>query len=210
MKCERAIDVLLNEHATAEAAEIDFATEHLRQCEDCQSALTALEMLEDTRTLPIPGPSGGAFERAMQRATHVSHAVGSAPGRFALGMVAGAALAAAASVAVFILLPQTPGPVVEAPPQIVLARDEARPVSISLDSAQALEDAEIHLSLTGQVGLQGFEGQNELRWRTNLDAGANQLTLPLVSLGAGGGQVLVEVRHANGRRVFVFDVAATG
>jgi hypothetical protein len=71
-------------------------------------------------------------------------------------------------------------------------------------------DAEIHVSLTGQVGLQGFEGQNELRWRTNLDAGTNQLTLPLVSLGAGGGQVLVEVRHANGRRVFVFDVTAAG
>lgn len=210
MKCERAIDVLLEQHLSVEPAELEFATEHLRNCSDCQAALTALELLEDTRTLPVPEPANGAFERAMRRATRVSHSIGPARGRFALGMIAGAALAAAASVAVFMLVPLAQNPAVDAPARVELALNETRPVSISLDSTAPLEDAEIHVVLTGQVGLAGFEGQSELRWRTHLDAGANQLTLPLVGLGTAGGQVLVEVRHASGRRVFVLDVAARG
>jgi hypothetical protein len=64
--------------------------------------------------------------------------------------------------------------------------------------------------LSGAVGLDGYEGQRELRWRTNLDPGVNQLTLPVIATGAGGGQVLVEVLHEGKRRTFLVDVSARG
>ena len=66
--------------------------------------------------------------------------------------------------------------------------------------------AEIHVVLTGSIGLQGFAEQRELRWTTDLDRGVNQLTLPLVALGPSGGQVMVEVQHGDKRRTFVVDV----
>jgi hypothetical protein len=91
-------------------------------------------------------------------------------------------------------------------PEVTLALNETRDINIAVDTAMALDDAEIHVELTGAIGLAGFEDQRELRWRTNLDAGSNQLTLPVIALGPRGGQLLVEVLHREKRRKFVVDV----
>lgn len=93
-------------------------------------------------------------------------------------------------------------------PQVTLALYEPQDVSIAVDAPSALMDAEIRVVLTGAIELDGFEDQRELRWRTNLDAGANQLTLPVIATGAGGGQLLVEVAHGQKRRTFIVDVRA--
>jgi hypothetical protein len=91
-------------------------------------------------------------------------------------------------------------------PEVRLALGQVREVSMSLESPEALANAEIRVSLTGGVGLQGFATQRELKWMTDLDRGINQLTLPLVGLDASGGQVTVEVQHGSKRRTFVIDV----
>ena len=97
-----------------------------------------------------------------------------------------------------------------AAPEVTLALNESRNVNVALDSPAMLADAEIHVVLSGAIGLQGFASQRELRWRTDLDRGVNQLTLPLVALGGGGGQILVEVTHGEKRRSFVIDVHTNG
>jgi hypothetical protein len=102
--------------------------------------------------------------------------------------------------------PQDPS----ATPQIAMAMNEQRDISISLTSPETLTDAEIHVVLSGEIGLEGFEGRKELRWRTNLDRGDNQLTLPVIALGTGGGQLLVEVVHGDKRRTFVVDIHGLG
>jgi hypothetical protein len=123
--------------------------------------------------------------------------------------VVGGALAAGVAVAVTVwwLQPGTPG--VTANPQVLLALHEVRPVNVSLDSPESLQGAEIHIVLTGAIGLEGYAEQRELRWVTDLDRGLNQLTLPLVALGPSGGQVMVEVQHGDKRRAFVVDVQTT-
>jgi len=220
MSCERVLDLLLEEPASGSALELESAQRHLATCENCQSAFTAVELLERDRVAALPAPSSGAFERAMLLATHQaqlaqSNAAGSGSRRFLLGMIAGGALAAGVAGAVIMLTPLSQSPLSQSPqsdavPGIELALNETRAVSISLDSSRAIEDAEIHVVLTGAIALEGYEGQSELRWRTALDAGSNQLTLPLISSGSTGGQVLVEVQHEAYRRVFVIDVSAPG
>lgn len=91
---------------------------------------------------------------------------------------------------------------------MTLALHQPRDVSIAVDAPSPLMDAEIRVLLTGAIELDGFENQRELRWRTNLDAGANQLTLPVIATGTGGGQLVVEVQHGQKRRTFVVDVRA--
>lgn len=93
-------------------------------------------------------------------------------------------------------------------PQVTLALYEPHDVNIAVDTPSPLADAEIRVVLTGAIELDGFANQRELRWRTNLDAGANQLTLPIIATGTGGGQLLVEVHHGQKRRTFVVDVRA--
>jgi hypothetical protein len=60
--------------------------------------------------------------------------------------------------------------------------------------------------LRGAIGLRGFDGQRELSWSTSLDRGANQLTLPVVAYGPGGGQLMVEVLSGSRRKTFLVDV----
>jgi hypothetical protein len=88
--------------------------------------------------------------------------------------------------------------------------NETRDVNVAVESPEALAGAQIHVTLSGAIGLRGFDGQRELRWTADLDRGVNQLTLPVVALGASGGQVLVEVTHGDRRRTFVIDVRALG
>jgi hypothetical protein len=125
-------------------------------------------------------------------------------------MGAGAALAAGIAIAVVTFAPVRAPQDSSATPQIAMAMNEQRDISISLTSPETLTDAEIHVVLSGEIGLEGFEGRKELRWRTNLDRGDNQLTLPVIALGTGGGQLLVEVVHGDKRRTFVVDIHGLG
>jgi hypothetical protein len=81
-------------------------------------------------------------------------------------------------------------------------------VTVSLESPEALADAEVRVELRGALALDGYAGQRELRWITDLDRGINQLKLPVVAVDATGGQVLVEVTHGEKRRTFILDVRA--
>lgn len=206
MKCERAINVLTQSQNRVDPVEQRFATEHLDGCEDCQYAIDAIRVLHAERTATVPAPSDGAFERALRAAT--SRGARGAPPRrtFWIGMSVGAALAAGIAIAIVAVTPSAGPAGSSATPRIEMALNEPHDVSISLASDRPLDDAEIRVVLTGGIALNGFEDRKELRWRTSLDSGANQLTLPIVALGAEGGQVLVEVTHARKHRTFVVDI----
>jgi hypothetical protein len=205
MKCEDVIHDL-----RIGTVPLGAALQHLAECEHCQAARQAIVALEVERAQPVPRLAEGAFERALLRAVQPRPRVaGRAPG-FWLGTVVGGALAASVAVGVTIWWVPPPGPSsAAANPQVRLALHEVRDVSVSLDSPVELMGTEIHVVLTGAIGLQGFAEQRELRWTTDLDRGVNQLTLPLVALGPNGGQVMVEVQHGDKRRAFVVDVQTT-
>ena len=93
-------------------------------------------------------------------------------------------------------------------PEVSIALNQPRNVTVTLESPEPLANAEVRVELRGALALDGYAGQRELRWLTNLDRGVNQLTLPVIALDASGGQVLVEVTHGDKRRTFVLDVRA--
>lgn len=194
------------------------AMDHLVRCESCRNAQFAAGILRAERAQPVPPPSSGAMERAIAAATRGAVLPRTPPappvrsgGGFWTGLAVGsAAMAAAAAIAwaAFIVGPIGDGltPVPAMTPQVTLALHRAHDVSIAVDAPAALTDAEIRVVLTGAIELAGFAEQRELRWRTDLEEGANQLTLPVIATAAGGGQLLVEVHHGQKRRTFVVDV----
>ncbi len=201
MKCEDA----LRDLAYAPAVAREAAQRHVAECELCQAAMLATRSLAADRAARPLAPPEGAFERAMARAVQPPRVEPSRRG-FWLGSVVGGALAASIAVAVTVWWLRPVAPSAAANPQVQMALHEVRAVSLSLDSPEALQGAEIRVVLTGAIGLQGFDEQRELHWVTDLDRGVNQLTLPLVALGPNGGQVMVEVQHGDKRRAFVVDV----
>ena len=206
MRCEDAIETI---RAAGSRPEEDFraATSHAASCADCQSALRALDALRTLRDAPVPSVAEGAIERAIDRAL-----TNPAPGwrrGFWSGLASGAAAAAAvAALTVGIWALRSGGESSVAVPEVRVSLNRPSDVTVTLDSPEALVNAEVRVELRGAIALDGYAGQRELKWSTDLDRGINQLTLPVVAIDATGGQVLVEVTHGDKRRTFVLDVRA--
>jgi hypothetical protein len=206
MQCEDVVNVLSGADGL-NAPDTREALDHLKTCAECCSALVAVDALHQFRSELVTVPSDGAFERMVRDAVRSGPAARYRTG-FWRGAAFGAALAAGvASVAVGLWLRQD----VVAPaavPEVRLALNEPRDVTVALETAEPLAAAEVHVVLSGAVGLQGYDRQRELRWSTDLARGVNELTLPVVLFETSGGQLLVEVLHGDKRRTFVVDVRA--
>jgi len=204
MQCEEAVETIRTV-GSQPGASLRAAMEHAGECADCQAALRAVEAMRTLRDEPTPIIADGAIERAVDRALATSPAQRYRSG-FWTGLASGAALAATiAAVAVGIWLWNSGGAPV-AVPEVRAALNRPSNVTVSLESPERLANAEVRVELRGGVELDGYAGQRELRWSTDLDRGVNQLTLPVVAIDAGGGQVLVEVTHGQKRRTFLLDV----
>lgn len=203
MKCEEVVEFLVtSEHADALLART--ARQHAAACTECTAALAAQRALRAERQAAVPPLPARSFARALDRAVRPRVETRGRRG-FWLGTAVGGAIAAGIAVAVALVWPPSDMASL-ANPEVEIALNEVREVNMSLASPEALQGAEIHVVLTGAVGLSGYGAQRELRWSTDLDRGVNELTLPIVALDAGGGQVTVEVQHGAKRRTFVLDV----
>jgi anti-sigma factor RsiW len=210
IECERAVELLTQSADSENAAERRVAAEHAAACDACRYAVEAVQYLRAEGLSAVPRMRGEAFAHAMAVATKSAAPREARIATFWSGLGLGAALAAGIAVAIVMLMPGLDSSQDSATPQLTLAANEARDISISVASTEALEEAEIHVMLSGPIELRGYEGRRELRWRANLDRGDNQLTLPLVAKGMGTGQLLVEVVHGEKRRTFVVDIKSLG
>ena len=207
MRCEDAMDRI--ETLAQPGAELTAAFEHVATCADCTSALRAMHALRTLRDEPLPQVDELAVASAVDRA------LANEPSRryrrgFLGGIASGVALAATvAAVAFGLWIRNLDGDGAGSVPEVRLALNEPRAVTVALESPEPLIGADVRVELRGAVALEGYAGQRELRWSTNLDRGINQLTLPVIALDANGGQVLVEVVHGDKRRTFVLDVRTT-
>jgi hypothetical protein len=207
MRCEDAIETM---RATGvhPGADMRAALDHAAGCHDCQDALRALDALHMLRDEPAPLFDEAAVERAIDKALTASPEQRYRRG-FWSGLASGAALAATvAALAVSAWLWRAGSDAPVAVPEVRLALNQRSDVTVTLESPEPLVAAEVRVELRGAVALDGYSGQRELRWSTNLDRGINQLTLPVVAIDATGGQVLVEITHGDKRRTFVLDVRA--
>jgi len=207
MRCEDAIDSIRTVGAQPGVGLRD-ALDHAADCADCQAALRALEAMRALRDESIPIVADAVIEQA------VEHALATSPSQryrrgFWTGLASGAALAATLAALVVGGWLSDRGVAPVAVPEVRAALNQRSDVTVAVESPEPLANAEVRVELRGGVELAGYAGQRELRWSTNLDRGVNQLTLPVVAIDAGGGQVLVEVTHGQKRRTFVLDVRAT-
>jgi hypothetical protein len=206
MKCEDIGAALERDKDAVDSIERRFAHEHLLNCADCRAEVHAGHVLRAEATASIPGPRQGAFERAMLAAARQPESVSSGRRVFWKGVALGGAVAASLLAVLVLSLPRVASPPAGNTPIVSMASNEVRDIHIALQSPEALAEAGIRVVLSGAIGLRGFDGQRELSWSTSLDRGANQLTLPVVAYGPGGGQLMVEVLSGSRRKTFLVDV----
>jgi len=205
MRCELAMAMVTT--ASDDEAARRAALAHVAACPDCRRASAALAALRADRERPVPRPPAGAVERALRRVTAAPPVMPRQRG-FWLGAGVGAALAASVAVAVTWALLDPAAVPRAAIPAVTFALNEVRNVNVAVDSPEPLMAAEIQVVLSGDIDIDGFAQQRELRWFSDLDRGVNQLTLPVIARSESGGQIVVAIVHGGKRRTFVVDVHA--
>lgn len=204
MRCED-IDDFLDTHANVEptAAERQAIDEHLATCTECSGAWAAARALGRYRTLPTPRPSPTLLARvAAAKRPAATPARSRAPSWLAAG-VGGALAAGIAVIAVYFAIDHGRPPTT---PAVTMSLHETRDVNVNIDSAEALMDVEVRVVLAGAIELEGFRGRSEIKWRTDLEAGINRLTLPIVASDGSGGKVLITVGSGAAQRAFVMQI----
>jgi len=192
--------------ATRQAAE---CKRHLAECAACVEALRGAEALallkaRDTGDVPLNLFDAvlGALDNAREpRRTGQ---------RFWLGTGFGGAIAASL-VAVALTLGWLHFPESNVPEIAELRVPLGQPhmVDLAFETDRSLQGANISILLVGGVELDGYGQRRELIWTSDLKAGVNKLSLPLIAVEEGGGRVVVRLSHPQSEQVFVFRLKAS-
>jgi hypothetical protein len=207
MKCVDCSMLLAESQIWMDFAKRSEVIEHLADCGNCRNALTALDALHAVRELPVPQPGNAAITSVIEAAVAEQRTSPIRPAGFWTGLAAGAAAVSTIALLWLTLIGPRDQPAAVIP-EVAMALHDPGLVSIGIESAEALSGAEIHVSLRGAIDLQGFEGQRDVRWATDLERGINELSLPVVAIGPGGGRLIVEVYHGDKLKAFAVDVRA--
>lgn len=158
----------------------------------------------------MPAASATFYDQAIARATHQGSRL--QRNRWVL---TGFSAAVAAGLAVWLIsgmLLTNPATTVSsdamqaAIPGVTMTLEEPRTINLVFASATALESATLTVSLPVGIELDGFPGQREISWETNLNQGRNLLPLKLIALTPVGGELLARLEHDGNDRVFHLQV----
>ena len=182
--------------------------QHILQCSDCRDALRGAEALALLSARHSGGAPTGLFDRTVSQIVTALDIPRRHRG-FWLG--AGFGSAVAASVLALALALGWIGSVANpelATPHFTVALSEPRNMEIAIETDRALAGANISILLAGAVELDGYGNRRELSWTTDLEAGINRLSLPILAVDAAGGQVIVRLDHPDSEQVFVVQLKA--
>jgi hypothetical protein len=198
---------ILDEHRTLNLSPFEKSEfqQHISNCEACSSAVRAARLLSSYGESPTPAARPDFFVTAMRNVRKQS-AANIGRRSFWWGAAAGSALAASLALfAILTLSPDAPRAIPDSPP-VRMALNEVRNVSVAIESAEALQDVDVLVELTGGIRLDRADGRRAVAWRTDLSAGINRLTLPVAAFDDTGGDVRVQLVHASGRKTFIVHV----
>lgn len=188
------------------AGEREACLAHVAGCEACADALRGGEAMQFLRRRDAGAAPEGLFQRVLDEVSDRQEA-SVAGRRFWLGTAVGGAIAASL-LAVVMMLGVLVRPVDVAPQfaEFRVSVEQPRVMHVAIETEQALAGAEISVLLSGAVEIEGAGGRREFNWTEDLDAGVNQLSLPLLAIGDGGGQMLVRLTHPDSEQIFVIDL----
>ena len=208
MKCEDVFEIVRGcEFGTTPWMEAQEYIAHIADCDDCRSALRASDALQLLKERPIAATPDDVYSDIKAQVLRKVNSTKVERGGFWFGAGIGGAVAAAIFAAAlsfgWIDNPGSSEPTIA---EFMVAMNEPRRMDIAIETDRPLQGATITLLLAGSIELDGFEGQREISWTEDLDAGTNRLSLPVFASAVGGGQLVVRLDHPQSKQVFVINL----
>lgn len=184
MDCQQIInrldDLLDGLSATVEQ---DALYAHVETCPRCRRRLEEARILRDAlRALPVPPPRPGFAERALTAAVRQGRRRENLAGPLIPAALA-AGLALVIGLAVLFTRPETATQTL----QLAMSENQPQTVRLMFDTPRALQDVTLSVRLPQHVELQGYPGQQDLRWQADLHEGQNLLALTIIPQDTGSG-----------------------
>lgn len=198
MNCEKT-QSLLNDYIDDTLSVIDFEVvdKHCHTCDCCARQLESLRLQKESlRTLPVPPASNGFEKRVV--ATAIQHAQASQKLRNNQGSFYKFATAAMISALVLWLGFFNDTKTGKDDLYLVSVGDEVRTIKVAIDSEQALEAVNMRVELSENLELKGFGNKKHIQWTTHLREGVNVISLPIVGIAQGEGDITTRI-HLNGK-----------
>jgi hypothetical protein len=180
---------------------------HLYRCSDCADAVRGAEALALLRNCGPRSVPEGLFDKMSSALQEPSREVAPPRSRFWAGTGIGSALAASLFVAAMTVGWIGPAAVEsEDIAQFAVSVSEPKIMNVAIEADRPLKGASISILLSGDIELDGFSGERELTWITDLEEGVNRLQLPVIALDANGGKMIVRLDHPDTEQVYVVKV----
>ena len=194
MNCEKT-QSLLNDYIDDTLSDIDFEVVH-KHCHTCDCCARRLEVLrlqkESLRGLPVPPASNGFEKRVVATAIQNARAAQNLHNK--QGSFYKFATAAMISALVLWLGLFNDTKTGKDDLYLVSVGDEVRTIKVAIDSEQALEAVNMRVELSDNLELKGFGNKKEIHWTTHLREGVNVISLPIVGIAQGEGDITTRIR----------------
>ncbi len=192
MNCEQ-LNTQLDAFLDADSSiDLDGLQQHVEHCDACQQRLEEARAIRQAlREMPIE-PASANFENRVlaevrrQHRHHQSHFIAG----FGSAVAAGLALWFAST----LFMPSTSPLATE---NINIAMHSVSTVKLMFEVPDALADVTLSIELPANVELQGYPGQQQLSWKTQLKKGQNILALPVLATEAGSGELIAQLKYGN-------------
>lgn len=177
--------------------------QHIAACSRCADALRGADALALLKTRNTGDTPADLFDKVVTELEKVPDQRHTGE-RFWLGTGFGGAIAASLFALALTLgwigMPATEAPEVA---EFRVALSEPRNMDVAIETDRPLQGARISILLSGGVELDGYGDRRELTWTTDLKAGVNRLSLPVVAVDQAGGQMVVRLSHPQSEQVFL-------
>lgn len=173
--------------------------QHLKHCARCQRRYDADAVLRRAlKDWRVPPPRPGFVDRVLHTAQERNRHWPTPTKLIGLAMAASLVV----GIGMGLVLAPLGTEQQSGMPTIAMSVDQPQNVRLAFDSTRELRDVTLTVSLPADVEVVGYPGQRVLSWRTDLKAGKNQLTLPLIARKGAGGALAAALTHGRQHKEF--------
>ncbi len=195
MNCEQ-VEILLNDFVddTLASLQTESVSQHCATCESCTLSLSALrQQIMVLRSLPLPQVSSGFEKHVIKHAIEAAGKARRENSWFNSGMYKMAAAAVVAGLVLGLSLINITK--VGAPEDYrVSVSDQVHTIKVAIDSDQALDGVKLRVELSNNLELSGFGNKKQINWTAKLRKGVNIISLPIIGLALGEGNITTRIR----------------
>ena len=194
MNCDK-IQNLLNDYidGTLSVSHAEVVNNHCHTCDDCASQLESLRLQKELLySMPVPPASDGFEKRVFAAAVKEAQSAQNLHNKHSNFYKFATAAMISALVLWLGLFNDTKTGIDDL--YLVTVGDEVQTIKVAIDSEQALEAVNMRVELSDNLELDGFGNKKQISWTTHLREGVNVISLPIVGIAQGRGDITTRIQ----------------